>query len=116
MTTLQLTTHAQGSQTLVAMAGTLNLATAAEFTACLGQLLREGHRQLIVDAARLHCTDQNAVQTLSCVAARLQAAGASLVLACPSPELAALLAAQAPGLVVCRSLPQALATAAPREG
>jgi hypothetical protein len=60
----------------------------------------------------LHSVDQTTAQTLACAAARLQAAGGGLVLLCPSPKLAALLAAEAPGLVIYPSLAAALGTAA----
>jgi anti-anti-sigma regulatory factor len=69
VTTLEITTHIEGIHTIVELVGTLNLATSPEFTARLGQLLRQGHRHLILDAAHLHAADLTAAQTLSCALA-----------------------------------------------
>jgi anti-anti-sigma regulatory factor len=114
MTTLQITTRPAGPQTIVELVGILNLATGPEFTARLGELLRDGHRHLILDAAQLHAADRSAAQILTCALARAQAAGARLVLARPGPELAALLhsGADATRLMVYASLTEAVRTPA----
>jgi anti-sigma B factor antagonist len=91
MTALQIITRTEGAHTIVELVGTLNLATSPDFTARLGELLRDGHRHLVVDVTGLRSCDRTGAQTVNCVRARVHAAGGTVELVCPDPEVAALL-------------------------
>jgi anti-anti-sigma factor len=68
----------------LAVRGEIDLATAPELAAALGELLQEGHRNVALDLSDVEFLDSSGLHVLSKARARLLEAGGSLALSAVS--------------------------------